>query len=385
MLRKTVGAMMVALGMGAAGAASAQALDLLVGSYTQGNEPGLFVYAFDAASGKIAAKPRQALQVHNPSWLVVTPDQRNVYAINENGPGNPDPIGRVTRFARTAQGLQQQERVDTLSDHPTHASLSRDGRFLFVANYAGDAQPGGLLTVLPLDAQGALGPAVQVQSYQGSRANPARQMSGHVHAAVVSPDGSRVLVADLGGDRVYLYRYVADAERPLQAQAPAFVQFAPGSGPRHVAISADGKHAYVTLEMTGEVAELALTADGAHVRTLHAMTPKDFDGQHGAGAIHLSADGRFLYAINRVDDNHIVVYSVDAETGALTQLQRRSTEAASTREFTFSPDGRFLLLAVQGGDRIAVLQRDPASGLLGKTVHSLPLSRPSYLQLLPAR
>ena len=80
-----------------------------------------------------------------------------------------------------------------------------------------------------------------------------------------------------------------------------------------------------------------------------------------------------------------MVYSVDAETGALTQLQRRSTEAASTREFTFSPDGRFLLLAVQGGDRIAVLQRDPTSGLLGKTVHSLPLSRPSYLQLLPAR
>ena len=76
---------------------------------------------------------------------------------------------------------------------------------------------------------------------------------------------------------------------------------------------------------------------------------------------------------------------MDAETGALTQLQRRSTEAASTREFTFSPDGRFLLLAVQGGDRIAVLQCDPASGLLGKTVHSLPLSRPSYLQLLPAR
>ena len=105
MLRKTVGAMVVALGMGAAGAASAQALDLLVGSYTQGNEPGLYVYAFDAASGKIAAKPRQALQVHNPSWLVVTPDQRNVYAINENGPGNPDPIGRVSMLLGRAYCL----------------------------------------------------------------------------------------------------------------------------------------------------------------------------------------------------------------------------------------------------------------------------------------
>ena len=105
----------------------------------------------------------------------------------------------------------------------------------------------------------------------------------------------------------------------------------------------------------------------------------------GAGAIHLSADGRFLYAVNRGDDNHIVVFAVDAGDGRLTALQRRSTEAASTREFTIAPDGRFLLLAIQGANAIAVLRRDPASGLLGDTVQTLALPKPSYLQFLRTR
>ena len=377
-------ALACAIGLPGMPRAQSQSLDLLVGSYTDGDSAGLYLYAFDAGTGRIAAQPKQALRVHNPSWLVVAPDQRNVYAVNENGPGNADPVGRVTRFSLSSTHvLEEQERVTSLSDHPTHASLSADARHLFVANYSGDAQPGGLLTVLPVDAQGKLGNATQVQSYQASNADPARQASSHVHAATVSPDGRHVLVADLGGDRVYVYRYAPgqDAERPLHAAKPAHVQFPAGSGPRHVAFSADGRHAYVTLEMTGQVVELDFDDGAARLRRIVDLAPVGFTGAHGAGAIHLSADGRFLYAVNRGDDHHIVVFSV-GDDGALSLLQRRPTEAASTREFAISPDGRFLLLAIQGANAIAVLRRDPASGLLGETVQTLALPRPSYLQFL---
>ena len=377
-------ALACAIGLPGMPRAQSQSLDLLVGSYTDGDSAGLYLYAFDAGTGRIAAQPKQALRVHNPSWLVVAPDQRNVYAVNDNGPGNADPVGRVTRFSLSSTHvLEEQERVTSLSDHPTHASLSADARHLFVANYSGDAQPGGLLTVLPVDAQGKLGNATQVQSYQASNADPARQASSHVHAATVSPDGRHVLVADLGGDRVYVYRYAPgqDAERPLHAAKPAHVQFPAGSGPRHVAFSADGRHAYVTLEMTGQVAELDFDDGAARLRRIVDLAPVGFTGAHGAGAIHLSADGRFLYAVNRGDDHHIVVFSV-GDDGALSLLQRRPTEAASTREFAISPDGRFLLLAIQGANAIAVLRRDPDSGLLGETVQTLALPRPSYLQFL---
>ena len=377
-------ALACAIGLPGMPRAQSQSLDLLVGSYTDGDSAGLYLYAFDAGTGRIAAQPKQALRVHNPSSLVVAPDQRNVYAVNESGPGNADPVGRVTRFSLSSTHvLEEQERVTSLSDHPTHASLSADARHLFVANYSGDAQPGGLLTVLPVDALGRLGNATQVQSYQASNADPARQASSHVHAATVSPDGRHVLVADLGGDRVYVYRYAPgqDAERPLHAAKPAHVQFPAGSGPRHVAFSADGRHAYVTLEMTGQVVELDFDDGAARLRRIVDLAPVGFTGAHGAGAIHLSADGRFLYAVNRGDDHHIVVFSV-GDDGALSLLQRRPTEAASTREFAISPDGRFLLLAIQGANAIAVLRRDPASGLLGETVQTLALPRPSYLQFL---
>ena len=377
-------ALACAIGLPGMPRAQSQSLDLLVGSYTDGDSAGLYMYAFDVEKGHIATQPKQALRVHNPSWLVVAPDQRNVYAVNESGPGNADPVGRVTRFSLSSTHvLEEQERVTSLSDHPTHASLSADARHLFVANYSGDAQPGGLLTVLPVDAQGKLGNATQVQSYQASNADPARQASSHVHAATVSPDGRHVLVADLGGDRVYVYRYAPgqDAERPLHAAKPAHVQFPAGSGPRHVAFSADGRHAYVTLEMTGQVVELGFDDGAARLRRIVDLAPVGFTGAHGAGAIHLSADGRFLYAVNRGDDHHIVVFSV-GDDGALSLLQRRPTEAASTREFAISPDGRFLLLAIQGANAIAVLRRDPASGLLGETVQTLALPRPSYLQFL---
>lgn len=377
-------ALACAIGLPGMPRAQSQSLDLLVGSYTEGDSAGLYMYAFDVEKGHIAAQPKQALRVHNPSWLVVAPDQRNVYAVNENGPGNADPVGRVTRFSLSAAHvLEEQERVPSLSDHPTHASLSADARHLFVANYSGDAQPGGLLTVLPVDAQGKLGHATQVQSYQASNADTSRQASSHVHAAKVSPDGRHVLVADLGGDRVYVYRYAPgqDAERPLHAAKPAHVQFPAGSGPRHVAFSADGRHAYVTLEMTGQVAELDFDDGAARLRRIVDLAPVGFTGAHGAGAIHFSADGRFLYAVNRGSDHHIVAFSV-GDDGALSLLQRRPTEAASTREFAISPDGRFLLLAIQGANAIAVLRLDPASGLLGETVQTLALPKPSYLQFL---
>ena len=129
-------ALACAIGLPGMPRGQSQSLDLLVGSYTDGDSAGLYLYSFDAGTGRIAAQPKQALRVHNPSWLVVAPDQRNVYAVNENGPGNADPVGRVTRFSLSSTHvLEEQERVTSLSDHPTHASLSADARHLFVANY----------------------------------------------------------------------------------------------------------------------------------------------------------------------------------------------------------------------------------------------------------
>lgn len=367
--------------------AAAQAtLDLLAGSYTVAGGPGVYVLAFDPASGHIAPQPVQAAVLGNPSWLVPGRAPGVFYAIDENGPGAPDPVGRATRITvDPAHGIAVHEAQPTLSDEPTHGTLSPDGRYLLVANYAVAPDPGGLLAVLPLDGQGRLQPVTQLASYQASHADPERQASSHIHSVNFTPDGRHVLVADLGGDRVYVYDYdpAASAERPLRPAATPFLQLPPGSGPRHLVFDRTGRHAWLSLEMAGQVAQLDWDGRALALRGVHALAAPALPRgpANGGGALHLSPDGRFLYVVNRGQDNHIAVFSV-AGDGGLQLLQRRATEGPQAREFTFSPDGRFLLLASQGTDRIVVLARDPASGRLGEVVDSVAVHAPSWLGFL---
>jgi 6-phosphogluconolactonase (cycloisomerase 2 family) len=372
---------MTALPLGAA----ATSHDLLVGSYTEGERPGLYAYRFDSTTGKLEGKPWQQLRLDNPSWLVLSPDQKRVYAVNENGPGARDAVGRASALSLDAQHqLTLDNQVSTLGDHPTHASLTPDGRYLLVANYSVGADPGGTLAVLPIDAAGKLQPVTQLASYQASKVDHERQLSAHIHSVNFAPDGKTAYVADLGGDRVYAYRYVPadNAERPLQAAATPFLALPPGSGPRHLVFDASGQHAYLTLEMTGQVAVLDVDAGGAlKLRDLHDLFEAGFSGDNGAGAIHLSADGRFLYAVNRGTDNHIAVFAVGAD-GGLKQIQRRATEGRQPREFSIDPSGHFLLVAAQGDNRIVVIARDATTGKLGKTLQTVEVAAPSDLKFL---
>jgi len=366
-------------------AARAASVDLLVGSYTQGDAPGLYAYKFDTASGRLSSTPWQALRLDNPSWVVVAPDQSHLYVVDENGPGARDPIGRAT--ALTLDGthrLQVVNQVSTLGDHPTHATLTPDGRYLLVANYSVGADPGGTLAVLPVDASGKLLPVTQLSSYQASKVDTDRQLSSHIHSVNFAPDGKTAYVADLGGDRLYAYRYApqASAERPLQAAKVPFLALPPGSGPRHLVFDASGRHAYLTLEMAGQVAVLDVDADGTlTLRTTLDLFPAGFQGDNGAGAIHLSADGKFLYVVNRGTDNHIAVFAVGAD-GGLSLVQRRATEGRQPREFSIDPSGRYLLVAAQGDDRIVVIARDPATGRLGKMLQTVDVAAPSDLKFL---
>jgi 6-phosphogluconolactonase (cycloisomerase 2 family) len=376
-----------ASGLSAAAVPPAAPQTLLVGTYTASGSGGIQVFDFDPASGKLGTAPRQVVPAENPSWLVVAPDGRTVYAVNENGPGQRDPIGRASAFRvdPATRALQQTSQVSSLGNEPTHASVSRDGRFLFVANYSGAADPGGTLVVLPVEGD-QLKPAVQVKTHHASRVNPERQQAAHVHSAVVSPDGTTVYAQDLGADRIYVYRY-----DPSQPEAPLArdkrqpeVVLPPGSGPRHLLFSADGRHAWLTLEMPGQVVSFDVR-DGQLAETQRVdLAPKGFTGDNAAAALHLSNDGRFLYVSNRGTDNQLVVFAVDAKTGQLTQVQRRSVEGNHPREFALSPDGRYLLVANQLSNAVLVMRRDAKTGKLGEVVETVQVKSPSDLKFLPA-
>lgn len=360
---------------------------LLIGTYTsEGTSEGIHRLQFDAENGQIQPQPLQVIRTHNPSWLMLDLNRNRLYAANENGPGHPDPVGRVSAFSMAPDNgrLAPLGQQITLGDEPTHLSQSRDGRYLFVSNYGSRANPGGSLAVIPTASDGTLSPVTQIATHKASEVHPERQQSAHVHSAVMSPEGKTLFVSDLGADRIFAYHYdPANAERPLSPAEPASIALPDGSGPRHLVFSPDGSQAYATLELSAQVARFD-HVDGTLVQRQLVDLAEAEGGdvaEHSPGAIHPSADGRFLYVSDRAEKNRIMVYAIE-ENGSLREIQQRPSEGREPREFAIDPSGRFMLIANQKSDQLVVLQRDPDSGLLGETLQTLPIGRPSDVKFI---
>jgi len=380
--------LLIAGSVGAMGVQAAPADDfqLLVGSYTAGQSQGIYRLNFDSATGQIDAKPLQVIKTENPSWLTLSKDQQRLFVVNENGPGQADPVGRVSSYSIDPKSYQLSliNQVQSLGNEPTHSSLSADASHLFVSNYSVAEDPGGTLAVVPVSVDGTLKPVVQMSSHPSSRVNPERQMSAHVHSTISSPDGRFVFSNDLGADKVFVYRFdpKADPQLPLTAAAPPSVQLPPGSGPRHLLFSADGKHAWLTMEMSAQVAVFDYQDGKLEQTQMVDLAAGQPVSDKAAAALHASSDGKFLYVSNRGTANQLLVFAIDPATGHLKELQRRSVEGDHPREFSLDPSGRFLLIANQKSNQIVVVERDAKTGLLGKTVQKLAMDAPSDLKFL---
>ena len=209
-------------------------------------------------------------------------------------------------------------------------------------------------------------------------------MSAHVHSVVSSPDGKFVFANDLGADKIFVYQYdpAANAEHPLVAANPAAVELPAGSGPRHLLFSKDGKHAYLTTEMSAQVFVFDYADGQLKQRQVVDLAHGQPQEKRAAGALHTSADGKFLYVSNRGKANELLVFAIDPATGELSEIQRRSVEGDHPREFTLSPNGKFLLVANQMSNAIVVIERDAKTGKLGKTVQTLPMDAPSDVKFI---
>jgi 6-phosphogluconolactonase (cycloisomerase 2 family) len=200
---------------------------------------------------------------------------------------------------------------------------------------------------------------------------------------VAAPGGRHIFACDLGADRLYGYHYQAERSDPLAPASPRHLQLPEGSGPRHLLFDASGRHAYLTLELSNQVALLDYQDRRLRLRTLYDLDPPLHPPvDRRLGALHLSGDGRFLYVSRRGAENQLVVYAVDPFNGALDELQRRDSGGVEPREFALAPNGRFLLVANQRSDNLLVMQRDPARGLLGDTLQELHVPSPSDLKFI---
>ncbi len=362
--------------------------NLLVGTYTGSGSDGIYVYRFDTDSGRVS--PVSSAKAENPSYLVASRDGRHVYAVNEL-PGDAGPAsvrGGVSAFDFDAKtgALKFVNRVSAQGNDPCYLSLSPDGRYLVVANYSVASDPGGSFSVFPVEATGALGAAVLTVHHEGTGPVKGRQDGAHVHSTVFSPDGKYLFVQDLGADKLYSYRYTPDGSRGLIGPTESRYTLAKaGSGPRHLVFGANGRFAYVTNELNASV-DVYRYDDGrlAHVETV-PMTAPGFAGKVGGGALHLSPDGRFLYATNRGDANDIVIYAVTAADGKLTLVGRQSSLGKTPREFAIDPSGKWLIVGNQDSDSVFVFRRDIASGRLEPNPARIRIDKPVDFKFVPVQ
>lgn len=340
---------------------------------------GIGVLAFDSETGALTPLG-ETEGADNPTFVLPAPDGQTLYATSEVF-GWHEGVVTAWRIDPADGRLIYINMQPTQGSITAQASLHPGGRWLFVANYrmgTDGERPAQAVVVLPVAADGGLGPVACGVVHHGAGARAERQEGPHPHCALPSPDGRHVLVADLGTDRIEVYRF-DDATGQLAAADGAALP--PGTGPRHLAFTPSGAHVVVTGELANTVTCFAWRDGTLTAPAASTLLPAGFAGESHAADIAVAPDGRFVYVSNRGHDS-LAVLSLDP-AGRLALVGHRPT-GATPRSFTLAPSGRFVLVAAQDGHTISVFRRDPQSGLLDGPLAEAALGSPMSVRLAAA-
>ncbi|MED1468865.1 lactonase family protein [Bacillus salipaludis] len=323
-----------------------------IGTYTKGDSKGIYTFTLDTENAKIT-DIKAVAELDNPTYLNISQDNRYLYAVIKNGEE-----GGVASFSIDCDSGELTEMNTQLSpgSSPCHVSMDSKNRFLFSANY----HKGTVESYLLDSETGFIQPSASVIQHEGSGPDP-RQEKAHTHFAGVTPDEKYIVVVELGTD--LLLTYLVDPDGKLaevsRLSTPA------GSGPRHITFHPNRKFAYVMTEFSSEVIFLTYHAEDGHfiANQFISTLPEDFTENNQGSAIHISADGGFVYAGNR-GHNSIAVFSVDEVTGKLSFVERVSSEGDWPRDFSIDPTGRYLVGSNQESGNLVLYRRDLETGKL---------------------
>jgi 6-phosphogluconolactonase len=321
---------------------------------------GIYVSKLDQQTGELSRAQRVA-DKSDSVFMTFSPDHRRLYALAEvPGPG-PKPLEAIETYATDPATGRLESMGERVSDGPEgcHISVDPSGRCLLVCNYNGH-----YIEVFPILADSTVGARTCLVRHSGSGPNPTRQQEAHPHSANVDPSGRFAIVADLGLDRLFVYRLDA-GNGTLSPNDPPFASVAPGAGPRHFAFHPDGRHAFVINEMGGSVT--AMNWDSAKgVLTPYqtiSLLPEGFRGTNTSAEVVVGKNGNAVYGSNRGDDS-IVVLAFDPATGALTFVQRMADGIKTPRNYAIDPSGKWLVCGNLTGNSACVYRVEAGTGRL---------------------
>ena len=351
-----------------------------VGTYTGSGSKGIYLCQLDTANGALTSLGLAA-ETENPSFLALHPARTFLYAVNETGNFGGKPTGAVSAFAiGPATGkltlLNQQSSEGT---DPCHLVVDQAGKHVLVANYTS-----GSVAALAIREDGRLGAHTAAIQHQGSSVNPNRQQGPHGHSINLDAANRFAFAADLGLDKVLVYRF-DPVKGSLTPNDPPAASVAPGAGPRHFAFHPNGRFAYVINEILSTVTAFRYDAERGILTEIQtvATLPADFKGTSSTAEVQVHPSGKFLYGSNRGHDS-LAIFTIDADTGRLTPAGHQPTGGKTPRNFGIDPTGNWVLAANQSSNNIAVFRVDLQTGALKPTGTALEVPVPVCVKMMPA-
>jgi 6-phosphogluconolactonase len=345
---------------------------------TASAEQGIYAGRLETKTGHLSSLG-VAAELERATWLVMNPGLPVIYSVADSG-GGFGAESNIYSFAvdQTSGKLREINQVPAGGVDATHLDLDRASNTLFSANFAS-----GNVTALPLLSDGSLGP--MASSQKGSGSGPNKRQKGPVaHGVAVDPTHHYVLVADFGADRVLVYRFDGATRALTPAQTP-FEAVPPGSGPRHMVFHPNGRFLYLVTELTAEIRAYTWDPKNAQLHLVQTLSPyaADYSGEKSAGEITVSRDGRFLYLSLRGDQNSIVAYALNKQTGTLKEIQRVPAQGEVPWSFGIDPTGHWMLVTNDRSSSVNEFAVDTTTGKLSPTKESLSIPNPVAVVFYP--
>lgn len=364
---KKIGLLLFAIFFATAMNAQDKIYNLIIGTYTNSCESkGIYVYDFSSDSGDFSLKANTE-NVINPSYLTVSQGNDFVYSVNENG---KESNVSSFKFDSKSGKLSFLNKEETNGADPCY--IINDDKNVISANYSG-----GNITVFGKNADGSLSKAKQIIQHSGKSVNEKRQESAHVHMTYFSPDKKFVLVNDLGMDKILVYKYDKNAPKDILTLKET-IDTKKGSGPRHLIFSNDGKFVYVLHELDGSLTTYKYKNGSLKLLQETTIVAKDFHDETSAADMHITPDGRFLYATNRGEANTINTFAI-SKKGTLDLVNQVETKGKGPRNFVIDPNGNFLLVGHQYTNEVVIFRIDRHTGKLSDTGKRIELCSPVCL------
>jgi 6-phosphogluconolactonase len=367
---------------GSLSAAKADEFRIFIGTYSTGDSisKGIYTCLFDSSTGKLT-EPTLAIELANPSFLAVHPTQKFLYAVNElsEGPGKGN--GGVTAMKIHADGtLMKLNEQPSFGGAPCHCNVDATGRTLIIANYTG-----GNVVAYPIADDGTLGDASSNIHHEDPTRENAAELNPRAHSVNLSSDNRFAYVADLGLDKIFIYKL--DAKKSTLSPAdPPSASVTLGGGPRHFAIHPSGNFAYTNNETSMVATAFERNAKTGALKAIQEITtiPAGHEGRQSTAECLCHPSGKFLYVSNRGPDS-ISVYAINQKTGLLTWVENEPTGGQEPRNFVIEPGGKWLLAENQNSDSIHVFAIDQETGALKPTGDSITVGKPVCIRMVPVR